>query len=137
MKGVYVLVVSVADDVCVAVGALGSLFFESGLYAYVGSGQVGLEKRVERHLRRAKKRFWHIDYLLSSEAARVVGVFWRRGGRSEECRVAGFLCGKGVPVAGFGCSDCGCRSHLFKISGCGFLREFMHEFRLEPAGGAC
>lgn len=86
MKGVYVLVVSVAADVCVAVGVLGSVFFERGLYAYVGSGQVGLEKRVERHLKRAKKRFWHIDYLLGSEAARVVGVFWRRGGRSEECR---------------------------------------------------
>jgi len=136
MKGVYVLVISVAADVCVAVGALGSLFFERGLYAYVGSGQVALEKRVERHLRRAKKRFWHIDYLLGSEAARVVGVFWRRGGKSEECRVAGVLCGMGVPVAGFGCSDCGCRSHLLKIYDCGFLKEFMHEFRLEPARGA-
>jgi len=63
VKGVYVLVVSVDKDVNVNIGALGSIGFEKGLYAYVGSAQNGLEKRIERHRRRAKRKFWHIDYI--------------------------------------------------------------------------
>lgn len=132
MKGIYVLAVSVVEPVCVRVGALGRVSFKRGLYAYVGSGQVGLEKRVARHLRRVKKRFWHIDYLLGSGVARVVRVFLIEGEKSEECRVAGVLSERGVPVVGFGCSDCCCRSHLFVIGDCGFLGEFMRELRLEP-----
>jgi Uri superfamily endonuclease len=132
MKGVYVLAVSVVEPVCVRVGALGRVSFKRGLYAYVGSGQVGLEKRVARHLRRAKKRFWHIDYLLDSGVAKVVRVFLSEGEKSEECRVAEVLSERSVPVVGFGCSDCCCRSHLFMIGDCEFLGEFMRELRLEP-----
>jgi Uri superfamily endonuclease len=131
MKGVYVLVVSVGEPVYIRVGALGRVSFIKGLYAYVGSGQVGLQKRVARHLRRGKKCFWHIDYLLSSGVASVVRVFWKEGEKSEECHVAGLLGGRGVPVARFGCSDCRCRSHLFRIRGCGFLGEFMRELNLK------
>jgi len=131
MRGVYVLVVSVGEPACLKVGALGRVSFRNGLYAYVGSGQVGLQKRVARHLRKDKKRFWHIDYLLGSSVASVVRVFWKEGEKSEECHVAEVLGGRGVPVAGFGCSDCHCRSHLFRIKGCGFLGEFMRELRLK------
>jgi Uri superfamily endonuclease len=116
MKGVYVLVVSVGEPVCIKVGALGRVSFIKGLYAYVGSGQVGLQKRVARHLRRGKKCFWHIDYLLSSGVASVVRVFWKEGEKSEECHVAGLL-GGGVcllpglgvqtAVAGVTCSGLG------------------------------
>jgi Uri superfamily endonuclease len=131
MKGAYVLVVSVDELACIKVGALGRVSFRRGLYAYVGSGQVGLHKRVARHLRRSKKRFWHIDYLLDSGAANVVRVFWKDGEKSEECHVAEVLGELGVPIAGFGCSDCRCRSHLFRISDCGFLGEFMRELPLK------
>ena len=72
MKGVYVLIVSVGKDIRVNIGALGSIFFERGLYAYVGSAQNGLERRVQRHRRKAKKKFWHIDYLLDNDAVRVL-----------------------------------------------------------------
>jgi Uri superfamily endonuclease len=137
MKGVYVLVVSVAESVCVRIGSLGRMSFRRGLYAYVGSGQVGLEKRVARHLRRVKKRFWHIDYLLGSGVARVVGVFWEEGEKSEECRVAGVLGERGVPVVGFGCSDCRCKSHLFRIRGRGFLAEFIRELCLKSVRSVC
>jgi Uri superfamily endonuclease len=57
MRGVYVLVVSVGEPACFKVGALGRVSFRRGLYAYVGSGQAGLQKRVARHLRRDKNRF--------------------------------------------------------------------------------
>jgi Uri superfamily endonuclease len=137
MKGVYVLVVSVVEPICLMVGALGRVSFKRGLYAYVGSGQVGLEKRVARHLRRVKKCFWHIDYLLGSGVAGVVGVFWNEGDKGEECHVAEVLGERGVPVVGFGCSDCCCRSHLFRIGSCGFLGEFMHELCLKPVRSVC
>lgn len=130
MKGVYVLVISVGKDISVEVGALGSISFEKGLYAYVGSAQNGLEKRVARHLAKAKKRRWHIDYLLDNEFANVAKVFYKEAGKSEECRIAGKLGERGVPVVNFGCSDCGCVSHLFKIRDYGFLRGFMSEMRL-------
>ena len=132
MKGVYVLVVSVAEPVCLRVGALGTVSFGEGLYAYAGSGQVGLEKRVARHLRRVKRCFWHIDYLSSSAVAKVVNVFWKEGEKSEECSLATVLGKHGEPVVGFGCSDCGCTSHLFRVKEYGFPIEFASELRLKP-----
>lgn len=130
MKGVYVLIISVGKDIKVNVGALGSIFFERGLYAYVGSAQNGLERRVQRHLRKAKKKFWHIDDLLDDDAVRVVKVFCKEAEKSEECKIAGKLSEKGVAVRRFGCSDCGCVSHLFRIADCGLLRDFMSDMQL-------
>lgn len=115
MKGIYVLVVSVDRDIYVKVGALGEFFFEKGVYAYVGSAQNSLEKRVDRHLTEDKQKFWHIDYLLDNEAAKVVDVFWKEASKSEECKVAGKLGERGVPTMNFGCSDCSCVSHLFML----------------------
>jgi len=130
VKGVYVLIVSVGKDIRVNVGALGSIFFERGVYAYVGSAQNGLERRVQRHLRKAKRKFWHVDYLLDDDAVRVVKVFCKAAEKSEECRIARKLSEKGVAVKRFGCSDCGCVSHLFRINDYAFLRDFMSEMRL-------
>jgi len=129
VKGVYVLVILVGRDIRVNVGALGSIFFERGLYAYVGSAQNGLERRVQRHLRKAKK-FWHIDDLLDDDAVRVVKVFCKEAEKSEECKIARKLSEKGVAVRRFGCSDCGCVGHLFRIDDCDFLRDFMSEMWL-------
>ena len=130
MKGVYVLIISVGKDIRVNIGALGSIFFERGLYAYVGSAQNGLERRVQRHRRKAKKKFWHIDYLLDNDAVRVVKVFYKEADKPEECRIAGKLSEKGVAVMNFGCSDCGCVSHLFRIDDRGFLKNFMSDMQL-------
>jgi Uri superfamily endonuclease len=102
------------------VGALGVLDFSEGWHVYVGSAQgaAGLS-RVARHIRVAGKGTasprWHIDYLLVhpefSLAAAVCAV---TGDRESECAVARIL--GGVPVPGFGCSDCRCASHLFYFS---------------------
>jgi Uri superfamily endonuclease len=105
---------------------LGALTLNPGLYAYVGSAQTNLEQRIKRHLRKEKRFFWHIDYLLSSDAAKVVKVLYKDAGKTEECAVANALSEKGVPVDGFGCSDCDCRSHLFHIGAdYGFLWALM------------
>jgi len=120
VKGAYVLIISVSKDISVKVGALGSLNFEKGWYAYVGSAQNSLEKRIKRHLRKAKRKFWHIDYLLENEFVGVVKVFYKEAERSEECRIARKLSGMGIPVVHFGCSDCSCVSHLFMVKDSGY-----------------
>jgi Uri superfamily endonuclease len=117
VKGIYVLVIQVKNEVALGVGALGTLTFKPGVYAYVGSAQANLEQRVKRHLRKEKRLFWHIDYLLDSEVAKIVRVLYQDADKSGECAIADRLSEKGEPVAGFGCSDCRCGSHLFRVGG--------------------
>jgi len=130
VKGVYVLVISVSKDISVNVGALGAVNFEKGLYAYVGSAQNSLGKRIKRHLRRAKRKFWHIDYLLDDDNVKILKVFHRNAEKSDECKIANVISERVVPIKGFGSSDCKCKSHLFKLKDYQFLREFMHEIAL-------
>jgi Uri superfamily endonuclease len=127
MKGIYALVISVNKNTTIRVGALGKINFEKGFYAYVGSAQTSLEKRLERHFRKNKRRFWHIDYLLCSSAAKIEKVFYKEAEKAEECKIAEEIGRIGVAVKGFGCSDCKCESHLFKIDNYQFLGEFMQE----------
>jgi Uri superfamily endonuclease len=127
LKGIYVLIIQLSSDVTVQVGALGKLTFKKDLYAYVGSAQNNLEKRVNRHLRKKKRKFWHIDYLLDNEATKVITVFHKQAGKAEECAVARAIGERGEAVAGFGASDCNCKSHLYHIEDYGFLRQFMCE----------
>jgi Uri superfamily endonuclease len=129
LKGVYVLVIQLIEDAEFRVAALGKLRFGKGTYVYVGSAQNNLEKRIARHFRSEKRMFWHIDYLLQSPASRIVKVFWKAAGKTEECEIAKKIGTKGEAVTGFGCSDCCCKSHLFCVEAYGFLREFMEEFR--------
>jgi Uri superfamily endonuclease len=120
-----------SHDATVEVGALGKLTFAKGLYAYVGSAQGSLEQRVRRHLRKEKRKFWHIDYLLDNEAVKVIAVFRKQAAKTEECAVAKTISKRGMAVAGFGASDCHCKSHLFRVETCGFLQEFMHVLDVE------
>ena len=114
MKGVYCLVIELSGGLDISVGALGIIGFGEGFYVYVGSALNSLESRVGRHLRREKKRFWHIDYLL--EHAGVVDVVCAETSERVECAIAEGISRVLVPVKGFGCSDCGCGSHLFHSS---------------------
>jgi Uri superfamily endonuclease len=127
VKGIYVLVISVHKDISLNVGALGTVNFEKGLYAYVGSAQKSLEKRIGRHLRKDKRKFWHIDYLLDDDSVKVLKVFFEKVGKSEECKVANKIGERRVSTEGFGSSDCKCESHLFKIGRYQFLKESMRE----------
>ena len=83
MKGVDVLLVEVSKDLKIRIGALGKMKLEKGSYAYVGSAQNNLEKRIERHLMKNKKKFWHIDYLLANEFAKVIKAVYKKAGRKE------------------------------------------------------
>lgn len=131
MKGVYALIIQLDKDTGVNVGALGKLTFEKGLYAYVGSAQANLEQRIKRHLRKEKRLFWHIDYLLNNSATRIVKVLYKQADKTEECDLAKAIGERGKPIDGFGCSDCSCKSHLFRIEDYRFLQESMRVLHVE------
>jgi Uri superfamily endonuclease len=126
LKGIYVLVIEISKPISVNAGSLGLLPLQSGLYAYVGSAQNNLELRVKRHQSREKKLFWHIDYLLNDEAAKVIDVYYTPGDKLKECKIALILNENAAPICGFGCSDCQCKSHLFHAGSFDFLREYMN-----------
>ncbi|MFB6158552.1 MAG: DUF123 domain-containing protein [Candidatus Nanohalobium sp.] len=118
----------VLEELVVEVGALGEVVFSPGLYVYNGSafGPGGL-KRVDRHRELSVEGgspHWHIDYLLVSDVVEVVDVFCAEG-CDLECSLSRVMGGRFEGVPGFGCSDCGCGSHLFYGEGVeGFLEGF-------------
>ena len=116
MKGCYVLLARLRHETLLQVGRLGSIQFPAGYYAYVGSAMINLEKRIQRHLRRGKRRHWHIDYLL--EVAEPVAVFSVLSEERCECRLSRLIARLpgAVAIEGFGSSDCTCRSHLFHFA---------------------
>lgn len=124
-KGSYCLCISVDGEVAVEVGALGSHVFSPGRYIYVGSAMNGLEARISRHLNMSRGGLravhWHVDYLLREAGVRVEAVYTLSSEERAECSIAAAVSRRGRPVKGFGCSDCRCESHLFKVEGCGFL----------------
>jgi Uri superfamily endonuclease len=126
MKGFYVLIINLKYSICIRVGALGNLTFAVGMYAYVGSAQNSIELRVARHQRKDKRLFWHIDYLLNNEAAKIIGVYCTDEQKKKECQIATLIQKNCVePIAGFGCSDCKCLSHFFRIKDFQFLEQHM------------
>jgi len=124
-RGVYTLVVFLSETLDLTIGELGSHKLPKGYYTYTGSA-VGpsdrsLRFRVDRHLRKAKKKRWHIDYLLADEKVRVTAVMAVSTTEKElECKVNRLITenmeGKTV-VNGFGASDCrsNCGSHLLYL----------------------
>lgn len=130
MKGIYVLIIRIDTSTNVKIGALGTISFKKGTYAYVGSAQNNLESRVKRHLSDDKKLFWHIDYLLANKAAKIVNVYYTIGDKTEECRIAGLMAKKTQSILGFGCSDCRCNSHFFFGKDFRFLNESMQSLQV-------
>jgi len=131
MKGIYVLIINVCKNIQVKVGALGRIKFEKGLYAYVGSAQNNLEKRVSRHLKRKKKKHWHIDYLTSNKATNIKKVFYKKSSKKEECKTAKELSKTATAIPRFGSSDCNCKSHFFKIKNLGSIEKLgMKELKI-------
>lgn len=121
-KGIYTLVFLLKKEEKVTVGKLGSKVFQPGYYSYTGSatgnGATSLPHRLSRHFKKGKKKHWHIDYLLASESAQIVGVAATGPQLCSECQVNQLLqtC---IPdarplVPKFGATDCRtrCGSHL-------------------------
>jgi Uri superfamily endonuclease len=135
MKGIYVLIIHIKENIEVSVGALGKIKFEKGFYAYVGSAQNSVEKRIKRHLRRSKRKFWHIDYLLDNSSVKIVKIFHKKAGKTEECKIAKKIRRKSVvAVKGFGSSDCKCESHLLKLDNYQVIENLMQEEKYSRVG---
>ncbi len=118
-KGIYNLIISLPADKLIQVGKLGRFRFKKGYYVYTGSAGKGLKARIERHKRKEKAMYWHIDYLL--EVATILDVRVHTKGFLTECRLSEKifeLKDAELPIPGFGSSDCKCKSHL------AYFREF-------------
>ena len=135
-RGAYCLCIRIKSQIQVQVGALGRIRFPEGRYVYVGSAMNGLESRLRRHLNTSRGSYraihWHIDYLLREEEAGIECVYVKESDVQAECDTADAISEKGAPVKGFGCSDCSCFSHLFRVDGCDFLSGLGFT-RREPA----
>ena len=116
--GTYALILHSSLSADIQIGRWGYLRVEPGYYVYIGSafGPGGVRARVSRHFRKAKRSYWHIDYLremidpvcawcsyapfrLEHQWAQTLG------------QMADISC-----IKGFGCSDCSCDGHLFAMS---------------------
>jgi Uri superfamily endonuclease len=119
-SGVYTLILFVSKETTVTIGRLGRQRLPRGYYSYVGSALgkgASLKHRISRHLRKEKRRFWHIDYLLADQNVSMEAVVATETNEKMECSLNGYLkkvSGAEVPVNGFGASDCrkNCGSHL-------------------------
>lgn len=115
-KGTYVLFLHFEKDVSVNVGSLGEIHLDPGNYCYVGSAMGGLDQRVNRHFSKDKSMRWHIDRL--TMIADDMHAYESFPDYVEECSLAHLIENTGCSPAvdGFGCSDCMCQTHLFKVA---------------------
>lgn len=115
--GVYQLRLRVSVALRLTVGRLGRWALPAGDYVYTGRAARGLRARVRRHLRGARCRHWHIDYLLAQRAVQVTEVWLASRCADEECVVNQRTQGR-VVIPGFGASDCrrGCGAHLLRLA---------------------
>lgn len=119
-KGLYILVIEVAKDICIDIGSLGYICLPTGIYGYVGSakGFGGIEARIKHHLNKRKKRcWWHIDYLTIRDDVKICcTIFAETVNLGEEDVVIEMLknsCWE-VAVRRFGSTDKRSLSHLFR-----------------------
>ena len=130
--GTYVLMLACPRPATVRIGNLGTMQLQPGFYAYVGSalGAGGLKARLRHHLQIAARPHWHIDYLRA--VCDVVEVWYATDAARLEhrwARAMARLPGAGVPLPGFGSSDCGCAAHLFSYPRLPPIRAFRHQVR--------
>jgi Uri superfamily endonuclease len=127
IRGSYCLCINVERDKRVKVGALGAIKFPKGRYVYVGSALNSLIPRLGRHLRTSRGEgrvaHWHIDYLLREPGVEIEAIYATDWAVRMECEIAAKVAEKGEPIPRFGCSDCACGSHLYRVKSFGFVRE--------------
>jgi len=113
--GTYVLFLRFPEGAETEAGALGHIILDAGDYCYVGSAMGGLDQRLLRHLSHEKKLRWHIDYL--TIICHEMHAMEHEGPAISECDLARLMesIGNAPAVMNFGCSDCGCQTHLFKV----------------------
>ena len=102
--------------------------FKKGNYIYIGSAKGCLEARLRRHLKKDKKIYWHIDYLLKDGRTQISQIWMIL--KSIECETAeAFYRNPFTEIVrkGFGSSDCKCETHLFYIKNKERIKKFLKE----------
>lgn len=126
-KGTYLLCIELTENKVIKVGALGDIKFVKGDYVYVGSALNSLYPRMDRHIKHSKGEHnvthWHIDYFLREPETRIETIYYNDNGEKIECTLADMVTKSGTPVPKFGCSDCKCVSHLFKVNSFDFAEK--------------
>ena len=84
-SGVYQLRISVGKICSISIGKLGTFTFPAGQYVYTGRAKKNLAQRIDRHKKRNKKCFWHIDYLLTDENVQLEDITITSENSSDEC----------------------------------------------------
>jgi Uri superfamily endonuclease len=130
--GTYALVLTSHKTSPVGIGSLGTLELQPGFYVYVGSafGTGGLAARIRHHTQIAAHPHWHIDYLRA--ACDLIEIWFTTEAARREHLWAGAvtrLPGAGVPMPGFGSSDCQCAAHLFWFKNPPSVRGFRQRVR--------
>ena len=129
-KGTYLLIFRLLKEKKgLRIGSLGLHDLDAGIYVYVGSahGPGGVFSRICRHLRKEKKRKWHIDYLTTLNDCEILGAIIFHATERLECKIAEKLIDSGFryPIRKFGSTDCKCPAHLFVIDD---LERLIHVF---------
>jgi len=125
-RGSYLVLLHLNRPRSIPIGKMGRVRFPKGFYIYVGSAMANLTKRLERHRRLRKRIHWHLDWLRPH--VRFVETLAIRSSDRLECDLARAIEGiASWSIPGFGCSDCGCRSHLFGMPEDPLCRESFHD----------
>jgi len=144
--GIYTLLLFLSKQITVDIGKLGKQKFPMGYYTYTGSalgkGASSLKHRLARHMKKEKRKFWHIDYLLADENVSIEAIIVTETNEKMECQTNQHIktiVGAKVPVKGFGASDCrkNCESHLLyfpEVENTDFLVQKLVE-HLQSASG--
>jgi Uri superfamily endonuclease len=119
MRGTYTIIVESRSEGYRNIGRLGKARLQKGKYLYTGSamgtGSTSLERRLQRHKARSKKKRWHIDYLTTRPDCKVSGAVYVVSKRRLECKANRFVAKHlklGPVLPKIGASDCDCEGHL-------------------------
>ncbi|MFC1803941.1 DUF123 domain-containing protein [Thermoproteota archaeon] len=127
LKGTYCLCINNKSDKILKIGALGEIFFPVGNYIYVGSALNSLVPRLKRHQKTSNGTHhithWHIDYFLHEKDVEIQSIYVIENDDHLECDIVSQVSSYGGPVPRFGCSDCKCSSHLYKVNEFNFIEK--------------
>ncbi len=127
-KGAYILILYLSKDTIIKTKAK-EFYLKKGYYAYVGSAMNGM-KRVLRHLKKNKKKHWHIDYL--TEVAEIKHIILIPSERKIEKEISLLISKIGKAIEGFGASDLKIKSNLYYFKENPFekIRETLKENKI-------
>lgn len=114
-RGSYMILLTIVDDLQIAVGSLGDLSFPAGYYVYVGAARSSMTKQMERHLRNNRANHEHIDYL-RKHAKKCISIPIRTDTVLEHDLARSLATIADDLVPHFGSSGCQCVSHLFRFA---------------------